>query len=222
MRLIKAQNTNLRSITGKGIKYTIDNEVIFDTSKSLLIAKGTTAERPSNPTAGVMRFNTDLNEFEFYQDAAWRKVSYKQPSDAGIYHQDLGVGDNTKYVFGPVLSNDADYPVPVNEFSIVVYVDNIFQIPNTNFELQTNPVTGIGEEIPITQIIPGETYYIFDNTNADFIGEFGTSSNTIGTEFTPLTVGTGPGIVKKSGKYLFFGSPVDTGIKVTAIHNMDK
>lgn len=39
------------------------------------VASGTTADRPSSPINGMMRFNTDSNSFEFYQGNAWVNMS---------------------------------------------------------------------------------------------------------------------------------------------------
>jgi hypothetical protein len=38
----------------------------------LQLAAGTTAQRPSSPVAGMMRYNTDLSTFEMYQFGAWQ------------------------------------------------------------------------------------------------------------------------------------------------------
>ena len=70
MRLLKAQNTNLRNIYGNGVKYDVDQQVVLDSTNSMMISKGTTAQRPTSPVNGHMRYNTDENEFEFYQNGA--------------------------------------------------------------------------------------------------------------------------------------------------------
>jgi hypothetical protein len=57
MRLLKAQNTNLRNIYGKGVKYDINDQVILDSNNVMLIPKGTSAQRPADPTDGHLRFN---------------------------------------------------------------------------------------------------------------------------------------------------------------------
>ena len=54
MRLLKAQNTNLRNIYGKGVKYDVDNQVIVDSENVMLIPKGTEAQRPATPNNGHM------------------------------------------------------------------------------------------------------------------------------------------------------------------------
>ena len=67
MRLIKAQNTNLRTIYGKGVKYDVDDQVIIDSTNTVLMPKGTTAQRPTSPNNGHVRYNTDDNQLEAYQ-----------------------------------------------------------------------------------------------------------------------------------------------------------
>ena len=47
---------------------------------ALDIPAGTTAERPSSPTSGNMRFNTDLQTVELYDGTTWGKVSPLTPT----------------------------------------------------------------------------------------------------------------------------------------------
>lgn len=139
MRLLKAQNTNLRSITGKGVKYDIDDQVIVDSDNVMLIPKGSQADRPATPTNGHMRYNTDDNEFEFFANGAWREVRYKEPNQVGITQQNLGNGDASTTLFGPLDSGDPDFPNPDAAQNILVFVENVFQISGTNYTLEQNP-----------------------------------------------------------------------------------
>ena len=139
MRLLKAQNTNLRNIYGNGIKYDIDGQVIMDTTNVMLIPKGTTAEFVTSPVDGHIRYNTspdgDGNDigFEFFNDGAWRRVSYKEPKN--VVYQNLGTGDDTETVFGPLDSQDPDYPIPASGKNIIVLIENVFQLDTTNYDL---------------------------------------------------------------------------------------
>jgi hypothetical protein len=45
----------------------------FTATSAVLLAKGTTAQRPS-PTSGMLRFNTTTTEFEGYNGTAWSSV----------------------------------------------------------------------------------------------------------------------------------------------------
>jgi len=140
MRLIKAQNTNLRNITGKGVKYDINDQVIVDSTNVMLVAKGTTAQRPTTPINGHIRYNTDDEQFEAYQNGAWRELRFKEPNqDPGIVQQNLGSGDAVETIFGPLASGDADFPVPTAAQNILVFVENVFQISGTNYTLVQNP-----------------------------------------------------------------------------------
>jgi len=164
MRLLKAQNTNLRNIYGKGVKYDINDQVIVDSTNVMLIPKGTTAQRPSSPTDGHVRYNTSTDNdaveigFEVYNDGAWRRVRFKEPNqNPGIVQQDLGIGDAVETLFGPLDSQDPDYPVPVAGQNVLVFVENVFQIHNTNYSLTQNP----GTTFTIISIISvGETTVI--------------------------------------------------------------
>ena len=68
MRYVKRQTSNEKNALGKGIIYTANAEVVMDTQNSMLVPKGPTSERPQFAENGHMRYNTDVEEFEFYQD----------------------------------------------------------------------------------------------------------------------------------------------------------
>jgi hypothetical protein len=143
MRLLKAQNTNLRNIYGKGVKYDVNDQVIVDSTNVLLMPKGTTAQRPTSPTDGHMRYNISTDDngaeigFEVYNDGAWRRVRFKEPNqNPGIVQQDLGNGDASETVFGPLDSQDPDFPIPDAAQNVLVFVENVFQISGTNYTLE--------------------------------------------------------------------------------------
>jgi hypothetical protein len=134
MRLLKAQNTNLRNIKGKGVKYDVNDQVILDSTNCVLVPKGTLAQRPVSPNNGHLRYNIDDNEFEVYQNGAWRELRYKEPGT--ITQQNLGNGDATETVFGPLNSGDTDFPIPAAAQNVLVLIENVFQIATTNYTLE--------------------------------------------------------------------------------------
>ena len=145
MRLIKAQNTNLRNIYGKGIKYDVNDQVTVDSSNSIIIPVGTSSERPADPTFGHMRYNTTLDGdgvaigFEVW-DSEWKRLRFKEPNqNPGIVQQNLGNGDAAETVFGPLDSGDPDFPIPAAAQNILVFVENVFQISQVNYTLVQNP-----------------------------------------------------------------------------------
>jgi hypothetical protein len=111
----------------------------------------------------MMRYNTTHNEVQVYQGSAWRNVKFKEASP--IVQQSLGIGDANTVYFGPLSSayNPANISsnVPVSggqgvgQFggqNILVVVENVLQLYNTNYVIEQNPTIG------------GETYNAFTST----------------------------------------------------------
>ena len=232
MRLLKGQNTNLRNIYGKGIKYDINGQVILDSTNSMLIPVGGTADRPSNPTNGQIRYNNDLNKFEVYEGNSWYGMANTAPAGVGsnvaIVQQNLGNGDATSVVFGPLDSQDTTYPVPSAAQNVLVFVENVFQISTTNYELEQNPTyTYEGAEIIATSIVASTEYYIIstDDGEGGAATDFtliGAADNNPGTVFTATGAGSGTGNVREVGYYLRFTSAPDLAKPITVLHNFDK
>lgn len=139
MKFIKRSSLNAKNIKDESVVSFPDGRVVLGTTNSVLMPKGADADRPASPVNGHVRYNTDSNELEVYQDSAWRKVAYKEPT--GIVQQDLGNGDDVEVYFGPLNSGNTDYPYP--ELSapqnIMVFVENVYQISTTNYILEDNP-----------------------------------------------------------------------------------
>ena len=161
MRLIKQQSTNLRSIqpTSKGVKQDMDDQIVMVSERALRVPVGTLPQRPgelgvaTSSAIGQVRYNTTDQQLEAYQNGAWREVRFKEPNqDPGIVWQNLGVGNVAadETVFGELQSNDTDNPVPVNANNILVLVENVLQIPTTNYTIhQTSDIsTGGANEGP--------------------------------------------------------------------------
>lgn len=225
MRLLKAQNTNQRNIYGKGVKYDINDYVILDSTNTVLVPKGTTAQRPADPVNGHVRYNTTLDELEVYQENAWRSLRYKEPNnDPGIVQQNLGNGDATITLFGPLNSQDPNplYIAPAAAQNILVFVENVFQISTTNYTLVQNPSsTGTGQEVISTNIQAGTSYIITDPGDSDFT-TIGAANNNQGTVFTATGSTTGTGLVRQTGYYIEFTSAPDLAKPITVLHNFDK
>ena len=158
MRLIKQQTTNLRRIqpTSKGVKQDIDDQVVMVSARAMVVPVGTLEERPgedgiaTSSAVGQVRYNSTDQQLEAYQNGAWREVRFKEPNqDPGIVWQNIGVGNVAadETVFGELQSNDTDYPVPANATNIIVLVENVVQIPTTNYTIhQTAAITSGGAE----------------------------------------------------------------------------
>ena len=142
MKYIKRQTTNARGTgLGRGVHVTtIDKEVILDSENVVLVPKGRTEDRPQFPKNGHMRYNTDDDRFEVYEAGRWDGIRNTAPStNAPIKLQNLGNGDASETVFGPLDSGDRFYPVPAAAENVLVFVENVFQLANTNYDLVQNP-----------------------------------------------------------------------------------
>jgi len=141
MRYIKRQTTNTRGLIGKGVHMTAnDREILLDSDNVVLIPKGPTATRPQFPKNGHMRYNTTDNRFEVYEAGRWDGVRNTAPSSsAPVTVQTLGNGDASEVYFGPLDSGDPFYPVPLAAQNVLVFVENVYQLPNTNYSLIQNP-----------------------------------------------------------------------------------
>lgn len=228
MRLLKAQNTNLRNIYGKGVKYDVNDQIIMDSTNTVLIPKGTTAERPSSPINGHIRYNTDDDRFEIFQQTAWYGIRIAAPSTSSpIHQQNLGNGDGVITLFGPLDSQDTDplYTAPAAAQNVLVLVENVFQISTTNYTLVQNPSsTGTGQEVESGNFVISTEYIITATGSTDFVSEHGAADNNPGTVFTAASAGTpdATGLARPTGYYLEFTSAPDLAKPVTAIHNFDK
>ena len=143
MKFVKRQSTS-RGINAdtKGVNIDSLGLTTINTDKAVIIPKGDTNARPFNPAEGMMRYNTDVSNFEVYQNSAWKPIRFKEPIT--ITQQNLGNGDGTETTFGPLDSGDSFYPVPISENNILVTIENVFQLATTNYTIVQNPSSGPG------------------------------------------------------------------------------
>ncbi|MBO01992.1 MAG: hypothetical protein CMG35_11945 [Candidatus Marinimicrobia bacterium] len=142
MRFLKQQTLNTRNLQGASVKFSTAGLGVIDGTAALVVPIGTTAQRPSSSANGQLRYNTDNNEFEVYENGAWKNLRYNEPNPVGIVQQNLGTGDGTETTFGVLNSGDTDYPVPASAASVLVLVENVLQVATTNYTLVQNPSSG--------------------------------------------------------------------------------
>jgi hypothetical protein len=157
MKFLKKSQLNFRNVKDDSIAVQISNEITLSTPNAVRVPKGTTSQRPGgidsiNPTSlGQLRYNTTSNELEVYQGAggraAWRSLRYKESTQ--IVQQDLGVGDDEEYIFGPLnpappTSDLVDDKATWSGSNLLVFVENVMQLHSTNYVILQNPcrVTG--------------------------------------------------------------------------------
>lgn len=70
-------NSGSEIINGDAVifgKATFNDKVLINSTSSLKIPTGTTAQRPSNPVVGEIRYNTTLSKSEIYDGTAWKAL----------------------------------------------------------------------------------------------------------------------------------------------------
>lgn len=127
------------------------NTEIKTGSTGIRIPTGTTAERPSTPVTGQLRYNTDTARFEFY-DTGWRDVSSR-----GFLSmtKDSFTGDGSTLAFTMSTTPNAATGIPV-------YVGNVHQNPGVSYTISGTTLT-FASAPPNTQTI--EVYHGFDSTD---------------------------------------------------------
>lgn len=215
MKFLKTQYTSRYSPSDNTIRVNTYGRAVMDFNGGVLLPKGTTAQRPQltgvrQPTDanGTIRYNTDLNEIEAYVGGNWETV--RAPGASAISIETHGPGDAADTIFGPLTN------VPASANNIIVLVENVMQIPTTNFTLEQNPDSfDTGEEVLTTNFVTSTEYIITNVGDTDFT-LIGASANTVGTVFTATGAGGGTtGRARPTGWYLEFTSPVPLAKNVT-------
>jgi hypothetical protein len=66
--------------------------ITIDDIGSLNLPSGTTAQRPASPSVGMIRYNTTINDTEYYDGSAWRPISDTNPEATGGTIVDTDIG----------------------------------------------------------------------------------------------------------------------------------
>lgn len=143
-------------------KYTPNDQTLFtnhygravmNISGAIRLPKGNESERPDlsgvrtlGGPNGFIRYNTDTDSIEAYVGGAWEVV--RAPGATSITKQTLGPGDDIETTFGPL---DID---PASENNILVLVENVFQISDTNYNLEYNYLGSGRTYIQFTSPVP--------------------------------------------------------------------
>lgn len=129
------------------------NRVVINATGGLMLPKGTTSQRPQlsgirqpADANGTIRYNTTTKSLEAYIDNVWEVV--RSPGASTVTKQTLGPGDYVQTIFGPLSQ------IPASEDNIIVLVENVFQISDTNFNLLYNYQGSGNCYIEFTEAVP--------------------------------------------------------------------
>ena len=138
MRFLKQKTLSKYSPSDQTLFANHYGRAVMEITGGLRLPKGTTAQRPqlsgvrtTGGANGFMRYNTTTNSIEAYIDGVWEVV--RAPGATAITKQTLGPGNEVETTFGPLTK------IPNSENNILVFVENVFQIPVTNYSLVQNP-----------------------------------------------------------------------------------
>lgn len=189
MKFIKRLALDSKNQTNNRFAVEADDTIITTSKVSLQLPSGTSADRPSPLVNGQIRYSTTVNDTEIYNvggdGLGWEKVLTNRQHT--ITAQNLGVGNYINTVFGP-LSYDVSTSKPQN---VLVFVDNVYQIPNTNYNLI--PGNSFLTTATNVEIVDNNTTTIVLNTTTNIvIGELVTAASGIqaGTTVTDITTAT--------------------------------
>jgi hypothetical protein len=210
MKFYKRLPINRKNPTSDSFVVEPDGRISTDTDKSVEIPDGPSSARPSNPRVGMLRFNTELNNFEAYFDGIWQPIKAYAQTD--VVKQVFENGDYADTIFGPLT-----YDIPLDKpQNILVYVENVPQIADLNYSLvYGTPITPHTTSTVLAQPATANTTTLALQTVADF---------NPGFTITGSGIPSGTTIVASSGTTKTItlsnqtSSPISSGSSVTVYY----
>jgi hypothetical protein len=238
MKFYKRQSLSTIDPMDNKLAVEVDGRIVTNTSASLQLPVGGKEQRPTVLRNGEIRYNTEIGtgEIEAYINGSWQRI--KTNRQQVISQQTFTNGDYANTIFGP-LAWDVDVTKPQN---VMVYVDNVYQVPTTNYTLVGSTIgqplttsTTVSASVsfgatlvPLNSVINFNAGQRIDGTNltGNTIVSVDTTNSTV--TITPGTIGNiGPGALAitffSTGTYIVFkpdAVPVPTK-PVTALLGFD-
>jgi hypothetical protein len=110
-----------------------DGRIVTKTKLGMEMPSGRKEDRYATPKNGTIRYNQGIGpggELEAYVNGQWEII--KTNRQATVTRQTFNNGDYADRIFGP-LAYKIDITKPEN---VMVYVDNVYQVPGLNYTLQ--------------------------------------------------------------------------------------
>ncbi len=135
MKFVKRLNLDSKNPIDKTFAVEQNGKIVTDSVASIQIPAGSTNQRVESYQNGQLRYNTDLQEFEGYINGQWELLRTRR--QANITFQTVGTGNYVNTTYGP-LSYRQNPNKPEN---VLVFVENVYQVPTVNYTLVNDPVT---------------------------------------------------------------------------------
>ena len=105
----------------------VKNISLNGSNNSVMLPKGTTAQQPTAPVAGMMRYNTTLNNLEYYNGTTFLQVGGGVGGIANVTADSITIDGNTPtltYALPSALS-------PTDEKNVLVFLEGVYQKPSS-------------------------------------------------------------------------------------------
>lgn len=221
MKFYKKLPLDSHAPTSNRLSLLVDGRLVTDSTNSFELPRGTKIQRPPEVVNGQIRYTTTLKEIEARVNDVWEKVRTVRPATLAV--QNLGVGNNQNAVFGP-LNVDYSPSYSAGDANVMVYVDNVYQIPGVNYSLgSASTVTNTLSKPAVngtftlylsslTNVVVGQ--HVGGNPavpNASTVMSITTAANSIGISLaitSNLSSGTALTFSFNSGTYINFNGTV--------------
>lgn len=142
MKFLKTKNISKFSISDRTFLTNTYGRIITNSTNSLQLPVGATAQRPATSSTfeGQIRYNSETDQLEAYQASQWRNIQFREPSQ--ITYQTIGPGNDVEILFGPLdpaPPATVENGLPWSGRNLIVLVENVFQIFQTNYTILQNP-----------------------------------------------------------------------------------
>ena len=116
---------------GRFIKSSATTTLKDESTGSIHLPSGSTAERPANPIEGNIRYNTESSQLEFFNGSNFEDVSIQ---GSVTITKDSFVGDGSTVVYTMSIN-------PNDENGILVFVGNVHQNPGVAYTVSGSTIT---------------------------------------------------------------------------------
>lgn len=215
----------------------------INATDSMLLPIGTTSQRPSNATGGMIRYNSLTNQLEFYNGTTWTGTgstfttvaSYQFTGDGTTTTFTLGTGSTTN---GTIVAINGVIQIPTVAYSVSGTSLTFTEAPlstdiiDARVITTTATVTSISDSTGGNAVIANSAVYtiannsvrIVANTSTYFNGGIAAAMNPISlTQNTPTTIDSFSTTLYRVAKYVIKVSDstnsVYSGAEVIVAHN---
>jgi hypothetical protein len=246
MKFIKRKNIDTYKPKSQRFTVEVDGRAIIDTSNSLTVPIGTEPNRPNNPIPGMIRYNTEIKDFEVFTDYSnwgWERLRTNRPADININNIGDGDGDGTvasiQVIDGGTGYDELDLPtITISEPDVgndTATVDTItivdgeitaVTLDNTGSGYITEPtitISGANQTASLKVVLTGTLTYQLPIVPVDSLGTVSDTNIQVYVE----NVFQLPGInyeVELVGPAAFvrFDAPVPVGKPIYVIYGYDR